>query len=237
MKNFVKLTIFGAALTASSAFAIPTTITTYAGAVNGTEFGQFNSSVIVGGSATYTEAFGTDTSVFNAGTFSNFTLVQNGSSPSNPAFVRQDLAGIRQTQVAGSTETETYQLKSGNLLTAFGADFDLSPFGAGQGVLLTITFTDNSTQQLALALGSLTGTNFTDPFFFGFTSTTSFSSVTLSGGSVTPGQGSETFNVDNLRLEQAGTNTAPPSGVPEPSTFGLLGAAMVGLGFVRRFRR
>ncbi len=121
--------------------------------------------------------------------------------------------------------------------TAFGADFDLSPFGAGQGVLLTITFSNNTTQQLAVALGGLAGTGFETPFFFGFTSDTAFSSVTLSGGSVTPGQNGETFNLDNLLLEQAGTNTQEPSGVPQPSTFGLMGLAMVGLGFARKFRK
>ena len=191
MKKFLKLTIFGAALTASSAFGA--NIVTYTGAVGGgvgSAFQQFSSSSIVGGSATFFETFSTDTSVFNTSTFSNFNLTQNGSSPSG--FVRQDLGGIRQTQVASSIETETYQLKSSNLLTAFGADFDLSPFGAGQGVLLTITFSNNTTQQLAVALGGLAGTGFETPFFFGFTSDTAFSSVTLSGGSVTPGQNGET---------------------------------------------
>ncbi len=69
--------------------------------------------------------------------------------------------------------------------------------------------------------------NSTGPFFFGFTSDVAFTSFTLSANlnGIT-----ENYTLDNLTA----LTTSP---VPEPATFGLMGLALVGLGFARRSRR
>jgi hypothetical protein len=216
MKRFLKLTILGAALTASTTFAA--TIVTY------TDAGSFNASGIVGGSATVTETFAGNTSLFT--TFS--------VAPSPYGFS----GDLRNTRIT-NTYSEVVTLNAGNM-TAFGGNWDLSPGGIGSGVKITISLVGGGTQVLTPILGYATGTTGTNPFFFGFTSDVAFTAVTLSIGGQN-GSFSEVFTLDNLLVEQDGgappPPPPPPSGVPEPSTFGLMGAAMVGLGLLRRARR
>jgi hypothetical protein len=54
-----------------------------------------------------------------------------------------------------------------------------------------------------------------------------------------PGAERERFNLWNLTyiLNEEGEDPDPPSGVPEPTTFGLMGAALLGLGAFRKFRK
>ena len=129
-------------------------------------------------------------------------------------------------------------------MTAFGGTFDLAPgSGLGAGVSLRITFADTTTQIVTLSSGPSAGQNAilgynvgnSGSFFFGFTSSTAFTSVTLLSAGA-GGLQNETLSIDDMLVEQSGS--APPSGgVPEPSTFGLMGAAMVSLGLFRKFRK
>jgi hypothetical protein len=222
MNKILTLVVLGAAFTASS--ALGATIVTY------TDSGSFNSSSIVGGSATVTENFNT-----NASLFTTFNVA--GTVGGTPGFT----SGARTTNLTNSY-SEVVTLNAGNM-SAFGGDFNLAPgSGLGSGVKLLITFADNSTQLVTLGGGgtAILGYNVgngSTPFFFGFTSDTAFTSVTfVQGGS--GGLTTETFSLDNLLVEQSGAALPPPpGGVPEPSTFGLMGAAMVGLGLFRKFRK
>ncbi len=223
MKRFFALSLLGTALSASSAFAATILFT---------DANQFNLSSVVnanGPGPTFTENFNTNTSLFS-------TFNVQGSVNGLPGFSGGNVSGttdgVRNTQVTfGYSEVIT--LNSGNM-TAFGATWDLSPGGAGAGVNITIALVGGGIQVI-----SLPSNNFTSEFFFGFTSDVAFTSVTLSQAGLV-GSGVETFNIDDMLIEQAGAVVPPdnpPSGVPEPSTFGLMGGAMVGLGLIRKFRK
>lgn len=101
----------------------------------------------------------------------------------------------------------------------FGANWDLTPGGAGQGLEF---FIDGVT---------LVGTEVPNSYsgqFFGFISDTPFTSVKYDGGTQ-PGS-AETHSMDNLTFGAVG------AGVPEPGTFGLLASAGAALMLIRRRR-
>jgi len=215
MRKFLTLSLLGAALTAST--ALGATIVTY------TKAGLFNSSTIVGGSTTVTEDFNTNDSLFT-------TFDIQGTNGTIPGFA----AGQRISRVT-NTYSELVTLDGGNMV-AFGGTWDLAPaFGLGAGLRLTIALVGGGTQVVTPILGYDAGSG-AAPFFFGFTSDVAFTSVTISQGGQN-GVNTEGFSLDNLLVEQSGGVVVQQGAVPEPSTFGLMGLAMVGLGMVRRFRR
>ena len=109
---------------------------------------------------------------------------------------------------SGATTTFTFAAPQ----VAFGGIFNMTPGGLGSSLRFFIDGVELATQ-----VPSVGGEQ-----FFGFSSTTAFSSVRVASGS-NPGQ--ETYNLDNLRFA-AGA-------VPEPATwamlilgFGVIGGAM-----------
>lgn len=214
MKTFT-LILLGAALAASSASAA--VITTY------NSLATFNASSIVGGSPTVTEDFNGNTSVFTT-----FTLLGGAGQLGH---VRGFAGGLLIDQVTNTAPLQTTVVTlNGGSMTAFGGTWDLGYAGPGSHVILTVTFADTSTQQVT------TLTNTSGPFFFGFTSDTPFNSVTFSSANAN-GTFLETFTLDNVVVEQFGGENGGGNGeIPEPSTFGMMGLAMIGLGAMRRFR-
>lgn len=79
----------------------------------------------------------------------------------------------------------------------FGADWDLSPGGAGDGLLLVLTFTDSTSTTLSI------GNPLPNAFhgFFGFVSDVPVASFRLDS----PGTGVEAFSMDNARFRVGGS--------------------------------
>ncbi len=228
MRKFLTLSLLGAALTAST--ALGATIVTY------TSSAAFNSSTIVGGSTTVTEDFNTNDSLFT-------TFDIQGTAGVVPGFggTGANLYPGQRVSRVTPTYSELVTLDAGSMV-AFGGTWNLAPFsGLGSGLLLTIALEGGGTEVVTPILGFDVG-NGSTPFFFGFTSDVAFTSVTISQAGQN-GLTTEGFALDNLIVSQSGEivdpdpDPDPPSGVPEPSTFGLMGLAMVGVGLARRFRK
>jgi hypothetical protein len=219
MKKLFILSLLGAALTAST--ALGATIVTY------TNSAAFNASTIVGGTATVTEDFNTNDSLFT-------TFDIQGSANATPGFT----GGARTSRVT-TTYSELITLDAGNMV-AFGGTWNLAPAGGlAAGLRITVNLLGGGSQLLTEILGYGSTGDGNSPFFFGFTSDVAITSVIVSQAGQA-GLFTEGYSLDNVLVEQSGVvipPVDPPSGVPEPSTFGLAGIAMVGLGLVRRFRR
>ena len=105
-------------------------------------------------------------------------------------------------------------------ITAFGGNWDLSPGGAGLGIVI-----DVEGEQVVQEIP-----NFFTGQFFGFISDVPFTQIILTSGS--QGGFAETYSLDNV--VSADTTAVP---VPEPSTIFLLCMAAFGLAALRLPRR
>jgi hypothetical protein len=137
------------------------------------------------------------------------------------------LAGLSFVSSAGSMGSNVFNdrvVNGGDSTTwtfgaptfGFGGDWDLTPGGAGQGIEF---FKDSTTLVTSQVPKSYSGQ------FWGFISTTSFTTLRYDGG--TQGGFAETHNMDNLTI----------SAVPEPETYAMLMAGLGLLGTVVRRRK
>jgi hypothetical protein len=112
--------------------------------------------------------------------------------------------------------------------TAFAADWDLAPGGAGSGIFFSVHLVGGGIQTVPGFVNPAAGGTFSG--FYGFVSDTSFTTINLGSGFTGSG---ETFNADNVRFRTAGDSAA----VPEPGTLVLTGIGLVGLAKSRRARQ
>ncbi len=182
--------------------------------------GTFTASTVVGGATLSVENF-------NTGSSSLFTLTNNGAQSSfvnlgGGNFVWQSAVGVGITQTITPTGP----------LSAFGGTIDTSTGIIGSGLSITVNYASGGPSVFSNIGNGVffwgVGVGVADPLI---------TSVVISAGT-NPGSTGEIFQLDNLQSVVRGTvEGPPPSGVPEPSTFGLMGLAMLGLGLVRKARR
>ena len=146
-----------------------------------------------------------------------------------------DIDGSRvlrlQFDTIGTDQTTLLQLQSGLAFIAFGADWNR--VNDGEDLALTVNNVAGDSLDVDDNLGTAP-VSFTDPNndggFLGFTSDTSFTTITLAAN---PPAGAETFSLDNVVLGSSGSS----SPVPEPNTLVLFGIAVLsvlGYGYRRK---
>lgn len=152
-------------------------------------------------------AFSTES--FDDASTTGFTIDQVGSGHSTGIS-----GGVYHDRVVRNTTFTNYLF--GSMINAFGANWDLRPGGAGQGLQLVLG-TEVITPQIP---NSFAGG------FFGVVSTSLFNRVTVRAGSL--GGFAETHDVDNLVFA---------SSVPEPETYALMLLGLAAVGAAARRRR
>lgn len=144
-------------------------------------------------------------------TNANFSVTGNG------VFVTNDGELRGRPTIRGSDMTYTFS----SPISAFGGDFDTSPGGNGIGLRFTLGSGEVVSEELSAPYDN----------FWGFVADTTFTTLTISGGS---GFGfAETHTFDNFSFGIA----APLAPVPLPASLPLLFAAVAGLFGVQRWSR
>lgn len=136
--------------------------------------------------------------------------------------------GVYDDRVVGDSAYTVLSFASA--VTGFGAFFDLSPGGLGQGLLLLV---DGMALAREIPNDAVGG-------FFGVTSATPFDSVVIFGGS--QGGVAEIYRLDDLVYALSGdggglaplppTVDVPAAPVPEPQTYLLMLLGLVAIGFI-----
>jgi len=143
---------------------------------------------------------------FSGDTLNGFTITEVGRGHSYNV-----TGGLYWDRVVGDSSYTVYSFETAT--TAFGADWNvLVGLGLGQGLRLTVDGVAITPEIPNVHVG-----------FFGFTSAAAFDTVTVFGGS--QGGVAESHSVDNLVYA-----TATP--VPEPSTYLLMIAGLLAIGWV-----
>ncbi len=146
---------------------------------------------------------------FSSGSTTGFSIAEIGSGHSSGIS-----GGVYHDRTVLDTAYTNYNFSS--LINAFGANWDLTPGGAGQGLQL-------------FAGGQLVTPQIANTYtggFFGLVSTTAFSQVSVHSGSFSGV--AETHDVDNVVFA---------SSVPEPESYALMLAGLGLMGAVARRRK
>ncbi len=157
-------------------------------------------------------------------------------------------AGNSGGDIAGAIACPSIDAGLGNIITSWGiqatGDYTGGPFGTTSGTTVSMTYTvvgglNNIQSQLLLVSGGNSSNGFVPgtPFTLGPTQnpgtqtvnafTVTINSLLSAGGPVGASTGQVVINYE----------TRPVSDTPEPATLGLMGSALLGLGFFGRRKK